>query len=559
MSTEEDEIQNDDEDVPVGSSTNRVVSRLRRHSMRSIMNIVFSEYPLQKIQALSVRISPTSKELKPAHPALREHNYLESPPFSCPAVTNANAFNQFPFSPTSIKLPGTFSPSIATPISARRHEPLVSWQVGVASPREDSFKGGSRRGSVGVSSSHEDSIKGASRKNSIGREEAIVGGSRKNSVYREEAQVAGSRKVSSASAVGHGGANVNHDFIRGRDIMSLPFVSKLELQSRTDTIRSMYMSSPRENRKVRAIERLSRLGDNGYVSLKDKIIDELMLTGRLYFDYCTPSATGAHACYFTAIFLLMCITVFSYMSGIYPYWMIKDAGINSEDVYAIFESQPGDLLQWIIGGGRQFKLHSKFLTVWGARDLSTIYDKQYVWRWLTSVLIHDSHEHLWGNMIIFVILSAHLENKYGTLPITIIATLSGIGGNFLSALVEDKCVVVMGASGLVYGLMGVYIADFVLNFESVRRPLMQGACILAAVIYLTTTTVLNDSRNSHFSHIGGCVSGFFPGLMLLPNFHEEDWEAVIPYLAFFGVSVTLLALPILIYINVLPYLDCISL
>lgn len=42
-------------------------------------------------------------------------------------------------------------------------------------------------------------------------------------------------------------------------------------------------------------------------------------------------------------------------------------------------------------------------------------------------------------------------------------------GNFFSAAFEDRCAAVAGASGGIFGLLGLFIADMVLNFETLTR------------------------------------------------------------------------------------------
>lgn len=42
-------------------------------------------------------------------------------------------------------------------------------------------------------------------------------------------------------------------------------------------------------------------------------------------------------------------------------------------------------------------------------------------------------------------------------------------GNFFSAVFENSCIAVVGSSGGVFGMFGLFIADIVMNFESIRR------------------------------------------------------------------------------------------
>ena len=46
-------------------------------------------------------------------------------------------------------------------------------------------------------------------------------------------------------------------------------------------------------------------------------------------------------------------------------------------------------------------------------------------------------------------------------------------GSFFSAAFEGACATVQGASGGVFGMMGLFIADLVLNFETVKRSVPQ--------------------------------------------------------------------------------------
>ena len=42
-------------------------------------------------------------------------------------------------------------------------------------------------------------------------------------------------------------------------------------------------------------------------------------------------------------------------------------------------------------------------------------------------------------------------------------------GNFFSAAFEDTCLALVGASGGVFGMVGLFITDMVVNFASIRR------------------------------------------------------------------------------------------
>jgi hypothetical protein len=51
----------------------------------------------------------------------------------------------------------------------------------------------------------------------------------------------------------------------------------------------------------------------------------------------------------------------------------------------------------------------------------------------------------------------------------------------------------MGASGVVFGLFGLYITDIVMNFETVKRPLLQFAAIFTFLMYFILSMVHPNS------------------------------------------------------------------
>jgi hypothetical protein len=48
-------------------------------------------------------------------------------------------------------------------------------------------------------------------------------------------------------------------------------------------------------------------------------------------------------------------------------------------------------------------------------------------------------------------------------------------GNFFSAAFENNCLAVAGASGGIFGMIGLYLADMILNFQSIKRRGPAGA------------------------------------------------------------------------------------
>ncbi len=58
---------------------------------------------------------------------------------------------------------------------------------------------------------------------------------------------------------------------------------------------------------------------------------------------------------------------------------------------------------------------------------------------------------------------------------------AGFGGTFMSMAFEDPCFVYVGASGAVFGFIGLYLTDIILNFESMYKPLLRLALMLLSL------------------------------------------------------------------------------
>jgi membrane associated rhomboid family serine protease len=64
------------------------------------------------------------------------------------------------------------------------------------------------------------------------------------------------------------------------------------------------------------------------------------------------------------------------------------------------------------------------LLLWGGRYLPSIAFGGQGYRWITSLVIHQSIMHILSNMVLFLILSGYLEHQYGTMRILVIFVIS---------------------------------------------------------------------------------------------------------------------------------------
>lgn len=159
-------------------------------------------------------------------------------------------------------------------------------------------------------------------------------------------------------------------------------------------------------------------------------------------------------------------------------------------------------------------------------------------------------------MALFLVVAIQIEEKYGTWRITLLYFMSAVGGNFFSAAFESGCNTVQGASGGVFGMIGLFIADLVLNFETVKRPLLRGLLMLAFLVYFFVSAATSSGSSSVWSHVGGFLCGLFPSFLFLPNLKSEKWEQILPISGLFVTLGVYIGLPLYFYRKRLPALQC---
>ncbi len=129
-------------------------------------------------------------------------------------------------------------------------------------------------------------------------------------------------------------------------------------------------------------------------------------------------------------------------------------------------------------------------------------------RLICHIFGHTSIEHLYGNMLLFLLIGPLLEEKYGSLNIAIVilitAVVTGIAHIFLS---PDT--LLCGASGVVFAF--ILLAGVTGSGSGV--PLTM---IIVAAMYITKSLYdgFNSPQISQMAHIlGGIIGGVFGMVM----------------------------------------------
>jgi membrane associated rhomboid family serine protease len=136
----------------------------------------------------------------------------------------------------------------------------------------------------------------------------------------------------------------------------------------------------------------------------------------------------------------------------------------------------------------------------------------------TSMFLHSDIGHLFFNMLFLFIYGFSLEVALGRLWYLGIYLLSGIGGGVLFAAVSPQSLIpLVGASGAIFGLLGMYLGlygmkkiKFFFTTGFYAHHFTAPALLLLPYWGLIELydQLTNPSNVAHFAHIGGLLVGF---------------------------------------------------
>eukprot|EP00429_Kryptoperidinium_foliaceum_P037823 CAMPEP_0176162766 /NCGR_PEP_ID=MMETSP0120_2-20121206/83271_1 /TAXON_ID=160619 /ORGANISM="Kryptoperidinium foliaceum, Strain CCMP 1326" /LENGTH=483 /DNA_ID=CAMNT_0017500275 /DNA_START=13 /DNA_END=1463 /DNA_ORIENTATION=+ len=151
-----------------------------------------------------------------------------------------------------------------------------------------------------------------------------------------------------------------------------------------------------------------------------------------------------------------------------------------------------------------------------------------IWRWFTYQFTHDGIIHVLLNCFLLLALGIPLEEMHGHLRMIYLFNI-GVFGGACCSMVLDPHTAVVGCSGGCYALIGVHLADLMLNWsqKKFRIPTLVIVVLLIFVGLLGAWTSLSPAGTSHTAHLGGAVAGLCAGLTFIKNIKVEHCERYI--------------------------------
>lgn len=149
----------------------------------------------------------------------------------------------------------------------------------------------------------------------------------------------------------------------------------------------------------------------------------------------------------------------------------------------------------------------------GALDWAKVVHQHQGWRLISCIWLHAGLIHLVINMLSLLFIGIRLEQQFGFVRIGIIYLLSGFGGSVLSALFLRNHYISVGASGALFGLLGSMLSELFMNWTIYSNKAAAIITLLFIIVINLAIGILPHADN--FAHIGGFVTGFLFGFVLL--------------------------------------------
>ncbi|TQE03952.1 hypothetical protein C1H46_010479 [Malus baccata] len=150
----------------------------------------------------------------------------------------------------------------------------------------------------------------------------------------------------------------------------------------------------------------------------------------------------------------------------------------------------------------------------GALEWTKVVHNHQGWRLVTCIWLHAGIIHLVANMLSLVFIGIRLEQQFGFVRVGIIYLLCGFGGSILSSLFIRKNISV-GASGALFGFLGAMLSELITNWTIYTNKVAALLTLLIIVVINLAVGILPHVDN--FAHIGGFLTGFLIGFILMPR------------------------------------------
>lgn len=141
-----------------------------------------------------------------------------------------------------------------------------------------------------------------------------------------------------------------------------------------------------------------------------------------------------------------------------------------------------------------------------------------IWRLFTSMFLHIGGQHLAFNSVGLVAFGFEMERIFGRLRYIAIYLLAGLFGNVASFALKGPMHYSAGASGAIFGLIGMNLAFFLYYRHRTGEYGRQRRNMVLVLILVSLVLGYSVMPADNVAHMGGALGGFVLGYLLVPRY-----------------------------------------
>jgi len=190
---------------------------------------------------------------------------------------------------------------------------------------------------------------------------------------------------------------------------------------------------------------------------------------------------------------------------------------------------------WGFGG-----VNTNVIIELGGKYAELIVSANQWWRFITPIFLHVSLPHIIFNLLSQVKVGIDLERSFGSIRIGLLYILCGVGGNLLSCcFLYDQ--IQAGASGAIFGQVGMMLVDVFVNWKLLQRPVCNLVIMIIVILICVFSGMMPGVDN--FAHVGGLVVGIVGGFAFMPRLVNKKgrWTRLIVVAITFPLLIALFA------------------
>lgn len=176
---------------------------------------------------------------------------------------------------------------------------------------------------------------------------------------------------------------------------------------------------------------------------------------------------------------------------------------------------------WLLTTGERIFFNSYQILSWGMSYGPSLVAGEY-WRLLTPIFFHGNESHLLFNTIALLAFGPTMEKLYHRYRFLLIYLFAGLYGNLFSLAYYGLREFSLGASGAIFGIVGMQLAFFTRYRQEMGAAGQRQRQHLWLLIGINVLLGIAMGNVNHVAHLGGLVAGFILGYALAPRYTVDQ-------------------------------------